>query len=219
MVQFGQLIELKRQQPPLNCVLGNGYQPNCLHKRKKLLGRDGEVMTFKEKKKSENVASQVKLNKKKIARAIEEEIEVLFRESQHSYWLSRSCRSGDDSHRAFMNGFTSAVSVILIPLWGECIYDAKISLNSRILRTHLANFLSPVLAGKSYRNKDLQFLTQSLTADVDAEVLVQLDFENVQYGKTKQRVGLHTKNRNEWFGKLIDAGRTSILQTAMEVLS
>jgi hypothetical protein len=183
------------------------------------MGWESVEMTFKEKKKLENVAALVKQKKYTIAREIESEIEILFRKSQHSYWLGRCCRTGDDSHTAFMNGLISAVSVLLIPLWGDCGYDVKINLNSRMLRNHLANFLSPVLAGKSYRNKDLEFLAESLTADIDAEAVVPIDFCTGTVSGTKQRIGLHTKNRNSWFGKMVDDGRAAILQRAMGVVA
>ena len=177
------------------------------------------TMTFKEKNKIKNVAELVKQKKKAICSAIVDEVEMLFRESKHSYWLSLGCRSGDGSHTAFINGFRAAISVILIPLWGECGYDVKVNLNSRLLRTHLTNFLSPVLAGKSYRNKELEFLSQCLTADIDAEVLIPIDFCNGVLSNTKQRIGLQTKHRNAWFGRLVDDGKKSILQRAMGVVS
>ena len=153
--------------------------------------------------KTETVDAVIQQDKKAITNAVAHHIEEIFRQSENSKWLDRCLRQDDGSYAEFVLGLKKGLLVQLLPAWGKGNYQLKITLKARDLRNHLVNFLSVPVRGKAYRNPELKFLQEALTADANAEIIIPIDVSKDESFSIQEKVNRHTQKSNGWFNGLI----------------
>ena len=80
-------------------------------------------MRFKTQNRTKTVKQIFEQKRKTISREVEDRIEEVFRESDHSMWLNRVLRPDDDSYDQFILGFRKGLAVQLLPLWKDGSYQ------------------------------------------------------------------------------------------------
>ena len=170
---------------------------------------------FKTETKAKTIRESVQQRKRAITEAVADQVELCFRQSEHSTWFQRACRQDDASFEHFIVGLRKGLSVMLLRMNDDCTYSLNIRLKARDLRNHLLNFLSAPIRGKAYRNKELRFLAEALSSDIDAELFVPINMCEEEAKAVQERVTRHSRRTNLWFNRMVKENHEAVARVVI----